>query len=142
MTAHILLFTLRVPYFFTIFVRLLYAFMEKLIETIVTGVQDKKGKDIVSLDLTGFDGAICSHFVVCNADSTAQVAAIADGIEEKVYEVLHESPWRVEGKQTGLWVALDYVDVIVHIFQSDLRDYYRLEELWADAPMIRYESED
>ena len=142
MTTHILLFTLRVPYFFTIFVRLLYVFMEKLIETIVAGIQDKKGKDIVSLDLTGFDGAICSHFVVCNADSTAQVAAIADGIEEKVYEELHESPWRVEGKQTGLWVALDYVDVIVHIFQSDLRDYYRLEELWADAPMIRYESEE
>ena len=116
--------------------------MEKLIETIVQGIQDKKGKDIVSLDLTGFDGAICSHFVVCNADSTAQVAAIADGIEEKVYETLKESPWRVEGKQTGLWVALDYVDVIVHIFQSDLRDYYRLEELWADAPMIKYESEE
>ena len=116
--------------------------MEKLIETIVQGIQDKKGKDIVSLDLTGFDGAICSHFVVCNADSTAQVAAIADGIEEKVYEKLKENPWRVEGKQTGLWVALDYVDVIVHIFQSDLRDYYRLEELWADAPIVRYESEE
>ena len=116
--------------------------MERLIETIVEGIQDKKGKDIVSLDLTGFDGAICSHFVVCNADSTAQVAAIADGIEEKVYEKLKENPWRVEGKQTGLWVALDYVDVIVHIFQSDLRDYYRLEELWADAPMIKYESEE
>ncbi len=116
--------------------------MERLINTIVEGIQDKKGKDIVSLDLTGFDGAICSHFVVCNADSTAQVAAIADGIEEKVYETLKENPWRVEGKQTGLWVALDYVDVIVHIFQSDLRDYYRLEELWADAPMIKYESEE
>ena len=116
--------------------------MEKLIETIVQGIQDKKGKDIVSLDLSGFDGAICSHFVVCNADSTAQVAAIADGIEEKVFEKLKENPWRVEGKQTGLWVALDYVDVIVHIFQTELRDYYRLEELWADAPMIRYESED
>lgn len=116
--------------------------MEKLIETIVEGIQDKKGKDIVSLDLSGFDGAICSHFVVCNADSTAQVAAIADGIEEKVYEKLNENPWRVEGKQTGLWVALDYVDVIVHIFQSDLRDYYRLEELWADAPCVRYESEE
>ena len=116
--------------------------MEKLIETIVQGIQDKKGKNIVSLDLSGFDGAICSHFVVCNADSTAQVAAIADGVEEKVYEELRESPWRVEGKQTGLWVALDYVDVIVHIFQSELRDYYRLEELWADAPMLRYESEE
>ena len=116
--------------------------MEKLINTIVEGIQDKKGKNIVSLDLSGFDGAICSHFVVCNADSTAQVAAIADGIEEKVLETLKEWPWRVEGKQTGLWVALDYVDVIVHIFQSELRDYYRLEELWADAPMIKYESEE
>lgn len=116
--------------------------MEKLIETIVGAIQDKKGKDIVSLNLEGFDGAICSHFVVCNADSTTQVSAIADGIEEKVYEVLRENPWRVEGKQTSLWVALDYIDVVVHIFQSDLRDYYRLEELWADAPMIRYESEE
>ena len=113
--------------------------MEKLIETIVEGIQDKKGKDIVSLDLTGFDGAICSHFVVCNADSTTQVCAIADSVEEAVYLKLGENPWRVEGKQTGLWVAMDYVDVVVHIFLTELRDVYRLEELWADAPMKRYE---
>ena len=90
--------------------------MEKLIETIVGAIQDKKGKDIVSLDLSGFDGAICSHFVVCNADSTMQVAAIADGVEEAVEEKLGEKVWRVEGKQTGLWVAMDYMDVVVHIF--------------------------
>ena len=113
-----------------------------LIDVIAQAILDKKGKGVVSLDLSGLDGTICSHFVVCNADSTTQVAAIADGIEEKVFEKLRENPWRVEGKQTGLWVALDYVDVIVHIFQSDLRDYYRLEELWADAPMIHYESEE
>lgn len=88
--------------------------MEKLIETIVGAIQDKKGKDIVSLDLSGFDGAICSHFVVCNADSTMQVAAIADGVEEAVEEKLGEKVWRVEGKQTGLWVAMDYMDVVVH----------------------------
>ena len=116
--------------------------MERLIETIVGAIQDKKGKNIVSLNLEGFDGAICSHFVVCNADSTTQVSAIADSIEEKVAVELGENPWRVEGKQTSLWVAMDYVDVVVHIFQSDLRDYYRLEELWADAPMVRYESEE
>ena len=87
--------------------------MEKLIETIVGAIQDKKGKDIVSLDLSGFDGAICSHFVVCNADSTMQVAAIADGVEEAVEEKLGEKVWRVEGKQTGLWVAMDYMDVVV-----------------------------
>jgi len=116
--------------------------MEKLIETIVSAIEDKKGKDIVSLDLSGFDGAICSRFIVCNADSTTQVAAIADGVEEKVHEVLGENVWRVEGKQTGLWVAMDYVDVVVHIFQTELRGFYKLEELWADAPMTRYEYEE
>ena len=116
--------------------------MEKLIETIVNAIQDKKGKDIVSLDLTGFDGAICSHFVVCNADSTAQVAAIADGIEKDMLEKLGEKVWRIEGQQTGLWVAMDYVDVVVHIFLTELRDFYRLEDLWADAPMVKYEFED
>lgn len=115
--------------------------MEKLIETIVSAIQDKKGKDIVSLDLTGFDGAICSHFVVCNADSTTQVCAIADGIEQEVMEKLDQKVWRMEGQQNGFWVAIDYLDVVVHVFQSELRDFYRLEELWADAPMKRYEYE-
>ena len=112
--------------------------MEKLIETIVTAIQDNKGKDIVSLDLEGFDGAICSHFVVCNADSTAQVAAIADGIEQEVLEKLGEKVWRVEGQQNAFWIAMDYLDVVVHIFQTELREFYRLEELWADAPMKKY----
>lgn len=115
--------------------------MEKLIETIVTAIQDKKGKDIVSLNLEGFDGAICSHFVVCNADSTAQVAAIADGIEQDVYEKMGEKLWRIEGQQNAFWIAMDYVDVVVHIFQTELREFYRLEELWADAPIKKYEYE-
>lgn len=116
--------------------------MDKLIETIVSAIEDKKGKNIVSLDLRGFDGAICSWFVVCNADSTTQVAAIADGIEEKVLETLGEKVWRVEGQQNAVWIAMDYVDVVVHIFQTELRSYYRLEELWADAPMVKYEYEE
>ncbi|MBQ9137709.1 MAG: ribosome silencing factor [Alistipes sp.] len=110
-----------------------------LIEVIAQAIQDKKGKGVISLDLSGMDGAICSHFVVCNADSTTQVSAIADAVEEAVYLKLGENPWRVEGKQTGLWVAMDYIDVVVHIFQTELRDYYKLEELWADAPMVEYE---
>lgn len=67
------------------------------------------------MDLSGFDGAICSHFVVCNADSTTQVCAIAAEIEEKVFEKLGEKVWRIEGQQNGVWVAMDYVDVVVHI---------------------------
>ena len=115
--------------------------MEKLIETIVDAIQDKNGQNIVSLDLTGFDGAICSHFVVCNADSTTQVAAIAAGIEEKVLEELGQKVWRIEGQQNAFWIAMDYLDVVVHIFQTELRDYYKLEELWADAPIKKYEYE-
>ncbi len=116
--------------------------MDKLIDTIVGAIEDKKGKNIVSLDLSGFDGAICSSFVICNADSTTQVAAIADGIEEKVRETLGEKVWRIEGQQTALWIALDYVDVVVHVFTTELREFYKLEELWADAPMTRYEYEE
>lgn len=115
--------------------------MSKLIETIVGAIEDKKGQNIVSLDLSGFDGAITSAFVICNADSTTQVAAIAAGIEEKVQKELGEKPWRTDGLANSIWVALDYVDVIVHIFQTELRDFYNLEELWADAPMTRYGQE-
>ena len=92
--------------------------------------------------LSGFDGAICSHFVVCNADSTTQVCAIAAEIEEKVFEKLGEKVWRIEGQQNGVWVAMDYVDVVVHIFQTELRSFYKLEELWADAPLVKYEYEE
>lgn len=116
--------------------------MDKLIETIVEAIEEKKGQNIVSLDLRGFDGAISSHFVVCNANSTTQVAAIAAGIEERVLERLGEKVWRVEGQQNAVWIAMDYVDVVVHIFQTELRDYYKLEELWADAPTTRYEYEE
>ncbi len=112
-----------------------------MVNTIVEAIQDKKGKNIVSLDLSSFDGAICSHFVVCHADSTTQVDAISNGIEEAMQQKLGEKLWRVEGRQMALWVAMDYIDVVVHIFQSELRDFYKLEELWADAPMTKYESE-
>lgn len=115
--------------------------MDKMVGTIVEAIQDKKGKRIVSLDMTGFDGAICSHFVVCHADSTTQVEAISTGIEEMMEEKLGEKLYRVEGRQMGLWVAMDYVDVVVHIFQTELRDFYKLEELWSDAPRTEYDSE-
>ena len=116
--------------------------MEKLTGTIIRAIQDKKGKNIVSLDLSKIDGAICSCFIVCNADSTTQVAAIAAGIEEQVLETLDEKVWRVEGQQNALWIAMDYVDVVVHIFQTELREFYKLEELWADAPATRYEYDE
>ncbi|MBP3440099.1 MAG: ribosome silencing factor [Tidjanibacter sp.] len=115
---------------------------QKLIENIVEAIQDKKGHNIVSLDLGELEGTICDAFVICNADSTTQVDAIADGIVEALEERLGEKPRRVEGMTNAVWVAVDYVDVMVHIFLTPLRDYYRLEQLWADAPATRYESEE
>ena len=115
---------------------------QKLIENIVEAIQDKKGHNIVSLDLRELEGTICDAFVVCNADSTTQVDSIADGIVEHLEEKLGEKPRRVEGKTNAAWIAVDYVDVMVHIFLTPLRDYYRLEQLWADAPATRYESEE
>lgn len=115
--------------------------MDKLVNAIVGAIQNKKGKNIVSLDLSKFDGAICSAFVLCNADSTTQVAAIAAGIEDEVAEKTGQKVWRIDGQQNALWIAMDYTDVIVHIFQTEMRDYYRLEELWADAPATRYDYE-
>lgn len=116
--------------------------MDKLLETIVEAIQEKKGKNIVSLDLRKTDGAICSYFVVCNADSTTQVGAIAAGVEEKVLTELNQSVWRVDGAANSLWIAMDYIDIVVHIFQTPLRDFYKLEQLWADAPAVKYESEE
>lgn len=116
--------------------------MSQLIETIVKAIEDKKGQNIVSLDLSEFDGAITDTFIVCNADSTTQVAAIAGGIEETVLKELGEKPYRVEGLTNSVWVALDYVDVMVHIFQTELRDFYKLEEMWADAPSKSYGSKE
>lgn len=115
---------------------------QELIKNIVEAIQDKKGHNIVSLDLSQLEGTICDAFVICNADSTTQVDAIADGVVEALEEKLGEKPRRVEGKTNAVWVAVDYVDVMVHVFLTPLRDYYRLEQLWADAPATRYESEE
>ena len=112
--------------------------IDKLIEEIVGAIDDKKGAGIMSIDLSGIDGSICSAFVICNADSTTQVGAIAEGIVERVEEKLGEKVRRVEGLNNSLWVVLDYVDVMVHIFQTETRAFYKLEELWADAPAKHY----
>ncbi len=116
--------------------------MDKLLNSIVEAAQNRKAKNIISLDLQQLDGAICSHFVICNADSTTQVSAIADAIEEDVFNQLGQKVWRVDGKMNSLWVAMDYTDIIVHIFQTEMRDFYKLEELWADAPCTRYDYEE
>ncbi len=112
--------------------------MADLLETIVKAIDDKLGKNIVSLDLRQLDGAITDHFVIADAPSHTQVAAIADGVEEAVEKELGRRVIRIEGQQVGEWVVMDYGEAMVHIFQSEKRPFYNLEDLWADADLTHY----
>lgn len=115
---------------------------EALIACIVKGIEDKKGEDIVVADLSGIDGAICRQFVVCQGNSPTQVGAIAESIGDVVREQLGEKPAHVVGLDNAQWVAMDYTDVMVHVFLPDVREYYDLEHLWEDAALRRVESID
>ncbi len=107
--------------------------IDNFTQTIIDAIEDKKGEDIVVLDLREIDGAICDYFVIATGHSTVQVAAIADGVEDTMFERLKEKVIRIDGLRGAQWVAMDYGNVMVHIFLEEVRDFYKLEELWADA---------
>ncbi len=106
-----------------------------LVKTIVKGIQEKKGSNIVVADLSAISGAVCRQFVVCQGNSPTQVEAIAESVGEVARKELDERPMRVVGLERALWVAMDYGDVMVHVFVPEMREYYDLEHLWADAPL-------
>ena len=103
------------------------------VTVIANAMLEKKAQNVVSLDLRTIESSICDHFVICNADSTTQVAAIADNVLVKMEERLGAKVLRMQGLENDFWIILDYGDVVVHIFLSEYRDFYRLEDLWADA---------
>ena len=115
---------------------------DELAETIIQGIQERKGEEIVKIDLKDVDGAVTDHFIICQANSTTQVVAIKDSIEEFVRKNVGEKPWHVEGTANAEWVLLDYVDVVAHIFLPEKREYFNLEGLWADAEILEVESEN
>lgn len=108
-------------------------FDNQLISPIIRGIEEKKGKNIRVFNLKGLKHAIVDYFVICNADSATQVDAIAYSVEGEVKKEIGESPWRSEGFTNAEWILVDYVDVVVHVFRSEARDFYRLDSLWADA---------
>lgn len=109
----------------------------KLLSTITKAIDDKMGEDIVALDLRSLGGVICDYFVICSANSTVQVGAIANGIEDEVLKICSEKVIRVDGLQNALWVAMDYGNIMVHIFTPETRDYYALDELWSEAKVVK-----
>lgn len=106
-----------------------------LVETITKGIQEKKGANIVVADLKNIDGAICNYFIICQGSSPAQVEAITESIGEFARKELGEKPSRVAGLENAQWVAMDYGDVMAHVFLPDVREYYDLEHLWDDAAL-------
>ena len=108
-----------------------------LVDTITEGIQEKKGRQIVIADLTQIDGTICQYFIICQGNSPSQVEAIAESVGDFARERLKEKPAHVVGLEHAQWVAMDYGDVLVHIFLPDVREYYDLEHLWEDAKIIR-----
>lgn len=110
----------------------------QIVELIVKGIQEKKGKDIVVLDLQKLPHAICDYFVVCHGTSNTHTEAVAQSIEDQVYLAMDEKPVSTEGFQNAEWILLDYFSVVAHVFQEEQRNYYKIEDLWADAEVTRY----
>ena len=110
-----------------------------MIDSIIKGIFEKKGHEIVCIDLSQVENAICDFFVICHGDSNTQVNAIAESVEKETIEQLNMRPFSVEGMSNAEWVLLDYGQTVVHIFQKPVRMRYKLEELWGDGKVSRIE---
>ena len=106
---------------------------EIFINYIIEGIKEKKGKEIISIDLSKLENAVCKHFIICHGDSNTQVSAIANWVEKVIEDKGNEKVWRKQGFENAHWILLDYVNIVVHIFQKEFRDFYNLEGLWADG---------
>jgi len=110
-----------------------------LLKSIIKGIYDKKGHDVLKIDLRKLENKIADYFVICHATSTTQVDSICDSVEDTVRDIAGEKPFHVEGLDNCFWVLLDYGNVVVHIFLEEYRSFYSLESLWADASIERIE---
>lgn len=104
-----------------------------LLANIIKGIEEVKGNDIEILDLRDIDTAVCDYFVICNGNSNTQVNAIVNSVQKLVSKQLKDKPWHIEGTDNAEWVLMDYVNIVVHVFQKEIRDFYNIEGLWGDA---------
>lgn len=111
-----------------------------LITQIIRGIEEVKGQEIEILDLREIENTVCDYFIICNGTSNTQVNAIVNSVQKSVSKELQEKPWHVEGMDNAEWVLMDYVHVVVHVFQKHIREFYDIEGLWGDAHTIKIES--
>ncbi len=114
----------------------------KLIEAIIEGLHRLKGRNIVLIDLNKIHGAECNYFVICHGTSNTQVDALARSVQDTVKELTGEQAWHTDGYRNAQWILLDYLNIMVHVFQEETRGFYDLEGLWADADIKQIESEN
>ncbi len=110
---------------------------DELITQIIRGIEEIKGKDIEILDLRDIENTVCDYFIICSGTSNTQVNAIVNSVQKSVSKILKEKPWHVEGSDNAEWVLMDYVDVVVHVFQKHIREFYDIEGLWGDAKTVK-----
>lgn len=115
---------------------------ETLVQSIVESIHAKRGMDVVTIDMRRLNSSVCDFFVICSGSSDRQVKAIADYVEDEMKHQYETSLAKKQGYENGQWVVLDYLDTVVHIFQQEYRDFYRLEELWADADIKEYSDQE
>lgn len=115
---------------------------EYVLKQVVAAMQEKKAKNIVSLRLSKIPNAVADYFVICHANSKTQVEAIYDAVVEQVKKKCGVNPFHREGYENSEWILIDYFDVVIHIFQERMRNFYQLEDLWADAKLKNYESDE
>ncbi|MEH6765675.1 ribosome silencing factor [Aequorivita antarctica] len=113
---------------------------DQLITQIIRGIEDVKGNDIEILDLRDIENTVCDYFIICNGTSNTQVNAIVNSVQKSVSKALKEKPWHVEGSDNAEWILMDYVHVVVHVFQKHIRDFYDIEGLWGDAKSVKIET--
>lgn len=113
---------------------------DQLVTQIIKGIEEVKGQDIQILDLRAIENTVCDYFIICNGTSNTQVNAIVNSIQKSVSKALKEKPWHVEGSNNAEWVLMDYVHVVVHVFQKHIREFYDIEGLWGDAKTVTIET--
>jgi ribosome-associated protein len=111
-----------------------------LLANIIKGIEEVKGNDIDILDLRELENTVCDYFVICNGNSNTQVNAIVNSVQKVVSKELKDKPWHVEGSDNADWVLMDYVHIVVHVFQKHIREYYNIESLWGDAKITTIEN--
>ncbi len=106
---------------------------DDLVSVIIKGIDDVKGENIQLLDLREIENTVCDYFIVCSGNSNTQVNAISGSVQKTVSKELKDKPWHIEGTQNAEWILMDYVNVVVHVFQKHVREFYDIESLWGDA---------